>query len=58
MKYTYPKGHPKEGKTTTVRGTVWQCPICNYTSNLADDIKEHRARHREEHNQAEHRVAA
>ena len=53
MKYTYPKGHPKEGKTTTVRGTVWQCPICNYTSNLADDIKEHRARHREEHNTTE-----
>jgi len=40
--HTYPPGHPKEGKVTTKLVNVWQCPLCNYTSNLVDDIEEHK----------------
>ena len=42
MKYIYPKTSPKAGQTTTIRAEVWSCPLCHYTSSLADDIAEHR----------------
>jgi len=48
MNYTYPPAHPKAGKTTTILVNVWQFPICNYTTNLADDKKEHIEKHRKE----------
>lgn len=46
--YQYPKGHPKEGKTTTITADVWQCDKCNYTSNLSDDIAQHSKKCNEE----------
>jgi hypothetical protein len=42
MQYTYAPTHPRAGQTTTVLADVWQCPKCNYTSNLASDIQDHK----------------
>ena len=41
--YKYPINHPKAGKDTFVLADVWQCEKCNYSSNLEDDIEEHKA---------------
>ena len=41
MLYTYPSGHPKEGKSTICYESLRKCPYCHYLTNLADDYKEH-----------------
>lgn len=31
-----------------VMSEVWQCPLCNYVTNVVEDRREHREKHRAE----------
>ena len=34
------------GKPVRVMSNVWQCPVCNYTTNIVEDRRDHRLGHR------------